>query len=75
MAREYTLVCDSCGKKQSARVQILSCSGRREDGIKVDAELCTSCWDRMVKEYHLTTSEKKARRDFEVINYEDIPRT
>lgn len=75
MAREYTLVCDACGKKQSARTQVLNGLGKREDGVKVEVDLCMSCWDKLVKEFNIQLVDKKSRREFEVIPYDQIPRT
>lgn len=74
MARQFTMVCDSCGRKQTEKNPILSFSGKREDGVKYAADLCTACWRKLEEQFGFSQDESRQRRDFEVVNYEDIPR-
>lgn len=74
MARQYTMVCDACGRKQTEKTPIISCVGKREDNVKYSVDLCPSCWKRLEDEFGVRQDETKPRREFEVVNFEDIPR-
>lgn len=74
MARSYTLVCDACGKKQTGRTQVLSCAGRREDGMKMSVDLCKSCWEKLAADYGIHEDTVKTRRSFEITPYDEIPK-
>lgn len=74
MARAYTLVCDACGKKQTTKTQVLACTGRREDGMKVSVDLCMSCWSKLADDYGIHEDTVKARRAFEITPYDEIPK-
>lgn len=74
MARYLTLSCDACGKKQTEKTPVLACHGKREDGMKFTVDLCMACWKKIENDYGVHEEETKIRREFEVVNYEDIPR-
>ncbi len=75
MARQYTMVCDCCGKKGTEKSPILSCQGKREDGMKFAVDLCKTCWRGSEKDYGVHEEETRVRKEFEVIPYDQIPRT
>ena len=43
---------------------------RREDGVRLMVDLCSSCWDRLKKEFGFAQHEGNSRKQFKV--YEDV---
>ena len=74
MARHMTLSCDACGKHSTAKVAVVSGQIRRDDGIRLNADLCLACWTKLQKDYGMTDLLKGERRTFEVTDRDSIPR-
>lgn len=66
MARHLSLSCDACAKKEGPKVTILPSVTRREDGVRLTADLCTACWQKLQKEYGFSEHTKPNRKTFQV---------
>jgi hypothetical protein len=74
VARHLTLSCDACGKHATAKVEVIAGQVRRDDGIRLNADLCMACWTKLQKDYGMSDLLKGERRSFEVIDRDAIPR-
>jgi len=69
VARHLSLSCDSCGKKEGPKVDIIPGVTRREDSARLTVDLCESCWAKLKKEFGFVQHEGTSRKSFKV--YED----
>lgn len=74
MARKYTLVCDACEKRENAKIKVYSVTGKRDDGYRFTADLCSTCWKRMEAEFGISEESRYQRDTYEVIDFDDIER-
>lgn len=72
MAIMQVRICDRCGKKEGGKVEIVSCDLKREDGAHGHADLCTTCAGTWLALLLFTAGSP--RREFEVVEYDQIPR-
>lgn len=70
MARHLSLSCDSCGKKEGPKVEIVPGVTRREDGVRLTVDLCEGCWTKLKKDFGFAQHDGSSRKAFKV--YEDV---
>jgi hypothetical protein len=66
------LVCDGCAAHSSAKVRVETVTARWGPDSQVVTDLCRSCWTAMGRDYKFRPGMR--RREYNVINFEDIPR-
>lgn len=74
MADRVIKVCDTCGKAESKNIKVFRIDTKWSDGTRTVGDLCSDCRKRLVKEFGLAHTAKQRRSDYQVVNYEDIPR-
>lgn len=75
MADRVIKVCDACGKTSSPRLEVYRFDAKFSDGTRVVGDLCDRCRRKMSKDFGLEHTSRYRRSAFNVVNYEDIPRT
>lgn len=74
MSQETKLLCDRCGKRQTAKTGVHRAKGNRDDGWKFEMDLCQACWKALIQDFGVRDQARTARRrEFDVIPYEEIP--
>lgn len=64
--------CDECGRKSTERTTIRSFTIREDTGDTYVVDLCSKCWDGIVKKAGIRSRETSKRREMVLTDPKDI---
>ena len=67
MAVIPTRQCDRCGAIENKKIVVVLLDAKRSDGLRTIGDLCTKCLTTMEREYGLSSTERKRRSSFTVV--------